>query len=70
MRFLSSGRVGGGSAFVLAGMVAAWVASGGHSMSLDALSAFPFSARLYPASLNHTGENVAGLRVGPLEHQG
>jgi NADH-quinone oxidoreductase subunit M len=35
-----------GSALVLAGMVAAWVASGGHSMSLDALAAFPFSAHL------------------------
>ncbi|HEY1502243.1 MAG TPA: NADH-quinone oxidoreductase subunit M [Acidobacteriaceae bacterium] len=33
-----------GSALVLAGMVAAWVASGGHSMSFEALAAFPFSA--------------------------
>jgi NADH-quinone oxidoreductase subunit M len=35
-----------GSALVLAGMVAAWVASGGHSMSFDALVAAHFSARL------------------------
>ncbi len=35
-----------GSALVLAGMVAAWVASGGHSMSLEALAAFHFSTRL------------------------
>jgi len=35
-----------GSALVLAGMVAAWVASGGHSMSFDALAAAHFSTRL------------------------
>ena len=32
-----------GSALVLAGMVAAWVASGGHSMSFDALTGAHFS---------------------------
>ena len=32
-----------GSALVLAGMAAAWVASGGHSMSFDALRTVPFS---------------------------
>src|ERR1700691_728938 len=38
-----------GSALVLAGMVAAWVASGGHSMSFEALAAFPFSAHFQMA---------------------
>jgi NADH-quinone oxidoreductase subunit M len=33
-----------GSALVLAGMVAAWVVSGGHSMSFDVLARFPFPA--------------------------
>jgi NADH-quinone oxidoreductase subunit M len=35
-----------GSALVLAGMVAAWVASGGHSMSFDALTSAHFSTHL------------------------
>ena len=35
-----------GSALVLAGMVAAWVASGGHSMSFDALTGAHFSTHL------------------------
>ena len=38
-----------GSALVLAGMVAAWVASGGHSMGFEALAAFPFSAHFQMA---------------------
>jgi NADH-quinone oxidoreductase subunit M len=34
-----------GSALVLAGMAAAWVVSGGHSMSFDVLARFPFPAQ-------------------------
>ncbi|HEX4038198.1 MAG TPA: NADH-quinone oxidoreductase subunit M [Acidobacteriaceae bacterium] len=33
-----------GSALVLAGMAAAWAASGGHSMSFEVLAHYPFSA--------------------------
>jgi NADH-quinone oxidoreductase subunit M len=33
-----------GSALVLAGMVAAWVVSGGHSLSFEVLAAYPFPA--------------------------
>ena len=35
-----------GSALVLVGMMAAWVASGGHSMSFDALTGAHFSTHL------------------------
>ena len=38
-----------GSALVLAGMVAAWVASGGSSLSFDALAAFHFSSHFQMA---------------------
>jgi NADH-quinone oxidoreductase subunit M len=38
-----------GSALVLAGMVATWVATGGHSMSFDALAAAHLSAHLQMA---------------------